>query len=52
MPMYEKLKFPANSMLITKEMIKIATFDLLPTDKIDEMLWYFPEEEPLSVNFE
>ena len=52
MPMYEKLKFPANAMIITKEMIKIATFDLIPTEDFDKMLWYFPEAEAFSVNFE
>ena len=36
MPMLEKLKFPANAMLITKELIKVASFDLIPTDIIDE----------------
>ena len=40
-------------MTITKEMIKIAQFDLLPTDWLTEMLWeYFPESDPFSLNFE
>lgn len=51
MPMLEKLKFPANAMLITKELIKVASFDLIPTDIIDEQLWYFPEGDPFSLNF-
>ena len=52
MPMYEKLKFPASAMKITVELIKIATFDLIPTEKIDNLLWYFPEEEAFSLSFE
>ena len=52
MPMFEKLKFPPSAMIITKEMIKIATFDLIPTDWINDALWYFPEEEAFSLNFE
>ena len=52
MPMFEKLKFPPSAMIITKEMIKIATFDLIPTDWINEKLWYFPEGEAFSLNFE
>ena len=53
MPLYENLKIPPTSMTITKEMIKISNFDLLPTDWISGILWdYFPEEEALSLNFE
>jgi len=36
MPMFEKLKFPASAMIITKKLIDIATFDLIPTEIIDE----------------
>ena len=50
--MYEKLKYPASAMMITKEMIKIATFDLIPTNEINETLWYFPEEESFSASFD
>ena len=52
MPLYEKLKFPASAVIITKELIKIATFDLIPTEQFDEMLWYFPEGEAYGVSFE
>ena len=52
MPMLEKLKFPANAMLITKELIKVASFDLIPTDIIDEQLFYFPYGDAFSSNFE
>ena len=50
--MYEKLKFPASAMLVMVELIKIATFDLIPTDSIDNVLWYFPEEEAFSLSLE
>ena len=52
MPMYENLKFPASAMVVTVELIKIATFDLIPTDSIDSVLWYFPEEEAFSLSLE
>ena len=52
MPMFEKLKFPPSAMTITKKMIKLATFDLIPTEWISDMLWYFPEGEAFSLNFE
>ena len=52
MPMFEKLKFPASAMIITKALIKVATFDLIPTELIDELLWYFPEGDAFSLSFE
>ena len=52
MPLYEKLRFPASAMLLTKEFIKIATFDLIPTDWLNDLIWYFPDENSFSLNFE
>ena len=52
MPLYEKLNFPASAMLLTKEFIKIGTFDLIPTDWLNDLIWYFPDEDPFSLNFE
>ena len=52
MPMFEKLKFPASAMMITKELIDIATFNLIPTEKLDDLLWYFPEAEAFTPSFE
>ena len=36
MPMLDDLKFPGNAMEMNKYIIKIATFDLIPSDLIDE----------------
>lgn len=33
-------------------MIRVASFDLIDTEELDAMIWYFPEEEPLSSEFE
>ena len=52
MPLYEMLKFPSNAMTISKELIKVAKFDLIPTEWIDEILWYFPEGDAFSQNFD
>ena len=52
MPMYEELKFPASAMMMTIEMIKVATFDLVPTELVDDLLWYFPEAEAFNLSFE
>ena len=51
-PLLEKLQIPANSLVITKQLVKIATFDLIPTEFIDEMIWYFPDADAYSLNFE
>ena len=39
-------------MEISKELIKVAKFDLVPTEWIDEIFWYFPEGEAFSQNFD
>ena len=53
MPLYENLKIPASAMIITKGFIHVATFDLIPTDWLTDLIWdYFPEEDPFSQNFE
>ena len=33
-------------------MVKFSTFDLIPTDFLDEMIWYFPDVDAYSLNFE
>ena len=33
-------------------MIKLATFDIIPTEALDDAIYYFPEDEPFTVNFE
>jgi len=39
-------------MMLTQFLIKIATFDLLPTEHIDEEMYYFPDSDPYTSNFE
>ena len=51
-PLLEKLQIPANSLVITKQLVKIYTFDLIPTEFIDEMIWYFPDADAFNLNFE
>ena len=51
MPMYNGLKFPANAMMITKFMVVLATFDLVPTYMIDEYLYFWPEADAFNLNF-
>ena len=48
----EGIKFPANSMLINKTLIEISNFELIPSETINDKLFYFPEEDPYSLNFQ
>ena len=43
---------PANSMMVTKLLIIIATFELISTEYLDELIWYFPEGDAFNLNFE
>ena len=31
---------------------QFAEFDLIPTEYLDELMYYWPEEDPFSANFE
>ena len=48
----EGIKFPANVMLINKAFIEIANFEVIPSGEINDWLFYFPEVDPFSLNFE
>ena len=39
-------------MMVTAFMIKIATFDLIPTHDLIKEMWYFPDGDAYSINFE
>jgi len=50
--MFENLKFPANSMLVMKQMIKLATFNVIPIELLDELIYFLPENDAFNENFE
>ena len=39
-------------MRVLELMIKLATFDIIPTDSLDDSIYYWPEADPFTVNFE
>ena len=39
-------------MTILEKMINLATFDIIPTDALDDAIYYWPEADPFTVNFE
>ena len=47
----EGVKVPANVMLINKVFLEIASFEVIPSENINDELFYFPEEDPYSLNF-
>ena len=51
MPMLEMLKMPGNVMVVEEQLVRVFTFDLLPTEYLDEQIWYFPDEDAFSLNF-
>ena len=50
MPLYD-LKFPANLMLFNKHVIKVSSFEILPSEDILNEAVFIPEGDPFSVNF-
>ena len=51
MPLMTKLKFPANAAMVNEEMIQLAFFDIIPTDWIDEAIFYLPDLQPYNMSF-
>ena len=52
MAMFENLKISANAMILIEQMRKFSNFDVFPMEVIDEQLYYFPDADPFTVNFE
>ena len=50
--MLDKLKFPANAMMVNEFLIDFATFDLIPVELLDKEIFYWPDIDPFSANFE
>ena len=51
LPLIEGIKFPANAKLINQALREIANFEVIPSEKINNKLFYFPEVDPFSLNF-
>jgi len=52
MPMMKNVKYPANAMIFTMFLMNVANLDLIPTEVIEDALYYLPEPFPFSINFE
>ena len=48
----ENIMFPANVMEINQVLVDIANFEFFDSEKINQKLFKFPEEEPYNLNFQ
>ena len=45
-------KFPANASVFNGFLIGIATFDIVPSEEINESIFVLPEDKPYNINFQ
>ena len=50
--MFENLKISANAMILIEQMRTFSNFDMFPMEVIYDQLYYFPDADPFTVNFE
>ena len=50
-PLIEGIKFPVNVVTINQNFFEIANFEIVPSDEINDELFFIPEEEPYNFNF-
>ena len=51
MPLMKNVKFPANSMIFTGFLMDIVNFDLIPTEMLENLVYYLPEPVAFNINF-
>ena len=52
MPLMKNIKFPANASLFISFLVEIVNLDLIPTEWLEDLIYYLPEETPFNINFE
>ena len=52
LPLMEGTKFPANTMMINSVIQEIAEFEIIPSETINEKLFYLPEVDPYTIKFQ
>ena len=52
LPMLKQGRFPANASSVLAMFIKFATFDLIPTEKIDDLIYNWPDSDAFNLGFE
>ena len=51
MPLMKNVQFPANSMIFTSSLMDIVNMDLIPTEILEDLVYYLPEPVPFNINF-
>ena len=46
------IKFPANANMFNIYLIDIASFDIVPSEDINEEMFVLPEDKPFNINFQ
>ena len=46
------VKFPANASMFNVFLIDVATFDIVPSEDINEEVFVLPEDKPYNINFQ
>lgn len=52
MPMMKNVRFPANASEFTDFLMDVANLDLFPTEWLEDIIYYLPEQVPFNINFE
>ena len=51
MPLMKNVKYPANALIFTSSLVDIVNLDLLPTEHLEELVYYLPEPVAYNINF-
>ena len=51
MPLMKNVKYPANALIFTSSLVGIVNLDLIPTEKLEELVYYLPESAAFNINF-
>ena len=52
-PLLNKVKFPANVITLLESIIAVATYDILPTKFLDDLIYHLPfDDEAFNLRFE
>ena len=51
MPLMKNARYPANATIFTSILVTIVGFDLVPTEFLEELVYYLPEPTAYNINF-
>ena len=51
LPLMEGTKYPANASMMNEVFLGISNFEIIPSEMINDKLFYLPEVDPYNLNF-